>query len=65
MKRLLAVVLATLVLMTPDIRAAYDSDTPVDFTLQQLRGEELSLKDLRGKWVVLNYLFIRSPTKQE
>ena len=55
MKRLLTVVLITLVLMTPAIQAVYDSDTPVDFTLQQLRGEEISLKDFRGKWVVLNY----------
>ena len=55
MKRLLTVVLIALAWITLDIQAAYDSDKPVDFTLQQLRGEELSLKDFRGKWVVLNY----------
>ncbi len=34
---------------------AYDKDEPVDFTLQQLHGEETSLSELRGKWIVLNY----------
>jgi thiol-disulfide isomerase/thioredoxin len=31
------------------------SDQPVDFSLQQLRGQELSVSEFRGKWVVLNY----------
>ena len=35
--------------------AAYESDDPVDFALEQLHGDEVSLSDYRGKWVVLNY----------
>lgn len=31
------------------------SDQPVDFTLQQLRGQDVSVSEFRGKWVVLNY----------
>lgn len=33
----------------------HSSDQPVDFTLQQLRGQEVGVSDFRGKWVVLNY----------
>jgi thiol-disulfide isomerase/thioredoxin len=35
--------------------AAYETDYPVEFTLPQLGGGEVSLADHRGKWVVLNY----------
>jgi len=35
--------------------AAEESAEPVDFTLPRLHGEDLSLSELRGKWVVLNY----------
>lgn len=35
--------------------AAYESEDPVDFALEQLHGNEVSLSDYRGKWVVLNY----------
>ena len=35
--------------------AAYESDDPVDFALEQLHGDEVSLSDYRGQWVVLNY----------
>jgi thiol-disulfide isomerase/thioredoxin len=31
------------------------NDEPVDFTLPQLHGEDVTLSDLRGKWVVINY----------
>ncbi len=36
-------------------QAAYADDAPVDFTLPRLHGEALSLAELRGRWVVLNY----------
>jgi thiol-disulfide isomerase/thioredoxin len=35
--------------------AAYETETPVDFGLQQLGGGEVSLSDFRGEWVVVNY----------
>ena len=55
MKRTLSIVLTTLFLMAPVIQAGEKNDQPVDFTLTQLRGEEVSLSDFRQKWVVLNY----------
>ena len=53
--KLLAVTLMALMLSVPGLRAAYESEEPVDFTLAQLHGEQMSLADLRGNWVVLNY----------
>ena len=44
-----------LVLFAPLTWAAYETEEPVDFTLQQLGGEEVSLSDYRGQWVVVNY----------
>jgi len=35
--------------------APYNGDEPVNFTLQRLHGGELSLSELRGQWVVVNY----------
>ena len=35
--------------------AAYETEDPVDFSLRQLGGGEVSLSDLRGDWVVINY----------
>jgi len=35
--------------------ARYETTEPVDFTLPRLEGGELSLSDLRGGWVVVNY----------
>ena len=35
--------------------AAYVTEEPVDFTLAQLGGDEISLSDYRGEWVVINY----------
>lgn len=35
--------------------AAYETEEPVDFTLAQLGGGEVSLSDFRGEWVVVNY----------
>lgn len=37
------------------LQAGESSDEPVDFTLQRLGGKDMSLKELRGSWVVLNY----------
>lgn len=34
---------------------AYETEEPVDFTLAQLGGGEMSLSDYRGEWVVINY----------
>ena len=36
-------------------QAAYETEQPVDFTLQQLGGGAVSLSDYRGEWVVVNY----------
>ncbi len=35
--------------------AAYETEEPVDFTLARLGGEDVSLSDYRGEWVVINY----------
>jgi thiol-disulfide isomerase/thioredoxin len=37
------------------IPAAYETDYPVNFTLEQLGGGSVSLSDYRGGWVVVNY----------
>mgnify|MGYP003547466372 CR=1 FL=1 len=42
-------------LFAPAGQADYASDAPIDFTLQQLGGGEVSLSDYRGEWVVVNY----------
>ena len=55
MTRVITIVLTSLVLMVTGLYAAYESEEPVDFTLQQLRGEAVSLSDYRQKWVVINY----------
>lgn len=34
---------------------AYETEEPVDFTLQVLGGGEIALSDYRGEWVVINY----------
>lgn len=55
-RRLLMTLAAGLALMTclPAV-AAYETDYPVEFTLPQLGGGEVSVADYRGQWVVLNY----------
>ena len=55
MTRKLIPILMILCLSVEQLPAAYESDEPVDFTLQQLHGDEISVSDFRGKWVVLNY----------
>lgn len=55
MTRKLIPILMILCLSVQQLPAEYESDEPVDFTLQQLHGDEVSVSDFRGKWVVLNY----------
>lgn len=55
MTSLIRTAFLTMLLATPCVQAAYDSDTPVDFSLQRLHGEKVSLSDYRQQWVVLNY----------
>ena len=55
MKKTLILALAVFVLTTTSACADDESQEPVDFTLQQLHGETVSLSDYRPKWVVLNY----------
>ncbi len=47
----------TLVLILPVSlqAAAYEGKGPVNFKLKGLHGEDLSLDEFRGKWLVLNY----------
>jgi thiol-disulfide isomerase/thioredoxin len=47
--------LAGLALTTAPAWAQYETQEPVDFTLQQLGGGAVSLSDYRGQWVVVNY----------
>lgn len=35
--------------------AAYETTEPVDFTLVQLGGGDVTVSDYRGEWVVVNY----------
>jgi thiol-disulfide isomerase/thioredoxin len=35
--------------------AAYETEEPVDFSLPQLGGGQVSLSDFRGEWVLINY----------
>jgi thiol-disulfide isomerase/thioredoxin len=47
--------IAVLALFVSVARADYETDDPVDFTLPQLGGGQVSLSDFRGQWVVVNY----------
>jgi thiol-disulfide isomerase/thioredoxin len=47
--------LAAATLLGATSRAEYETEEPVDFTLQQLGGGAVSLSDYRGEWVVVNY----------
>jgi thiol-disulfide isomerase/thioredoxin len=47
--------LAAAPLLSATLRAEYETEEPVDFTLQQLGGGAVSLSDFRGEWVVVNY----------
>lgn len=55
MIKLIKLALLTTFLAVPCVQAAYESDTPVDFSLQRLHGDTVSLSDYRQQWVVLNY----------
>ena len=55
MKKTLILALVAFVLNVTSACADDESQEPVDFTLQQLHGETVSLSDFRQKWIVLNY----------
>ena len=55
MKSSKKLMLLLLVFLAPFARAAYETEEPVDFTLQQLGSGEVALSDYRGQWVVVNY----------
>ena len=55
MKRMRIFTLVAALLATAALQAAYESEEPVDFTLLQLHGDQVSLADFRQQWVVLNY----------
>ena len=54
-KVLIKSILLGLILATGAAQAEFETDEPVDFSLQQLGGGEVALSDYRGKWVVVNY----------
>jgi len=47
--------LALTLLVAPRLHARDERIGPVDFSLQQLHGETVTLSGFRPKWVVLNY----------
>ena len=55
MTRVFSVALMLMVFIAPDLRADSEGELAVDFTLQQLHGDAVSVSDFRQKWVVLNY----------
>ena len=55
MKRIGTWALLPLLLFALAAAAAYETDDPVDFTLEQLGGGDVQLSDFRGEWVVVNY----------
>jgi thiol-disulfide isomerase/thioredoxin len=55
MTRISSIVLVIFMLVAPGVQAAQESEPPVDFTLQRLHGDKVSLSEFRQKWVVLNY----------
>ena len=55
MTKLTILALLAVFLAATCVHAAYESDTPVDFSLQRLHGDTVSLSDYRQQWVVLNY----------
>lgn len=56
MNRILEFLIAAALLATSALATAeYETEEPVDFTLQRLGGGEVALSDYRGDWVVFNY----------
>jgi len=53
-KTIQIMLLILLFCLTADV-LANENNEPVDFTLPKLHGEDVTLSNLRGKWVVLNY----------
>lgn len=54
--RLVRLILAgVLIVSAPAAMPAYETDGPVNFTLDRLGGGQVSLSDYRGQWVVVNY----------
>ena len=46
---------AALALSLCTVQAAYETDEPVDFSLENLGGGQVALSDFLGQWVVVNY----------
>ena len=46
---------AALALSLCTVQAAYETDEPVDFSLENLGGGQVELSDFLGQWVVVNY----------
>ena len=55
MKRILITILLVSFMTSPGLQASVESEQAIEFTMQQLHGEERSLSEFRGKWVILNY----------
>jgi thiol-disulfide isomerase/thioredoxin len=55
MTRFLSLVLFVFISTSSGLLASDQSEEPIDFTLQQLHGEAVSVSDFRPNWVVLNY----------
>ena len=55
MKNIRKWLILALVLFVPLSWAVYETEEPVDFSLQQLGGGVVSLSDYLGQWVVVNY----------
>jgi thiol-disulfide isomerase/thioredoxin len=55
MTRILMTVMMAFLLASPNLLASDETEEPIDFTLQYLHGEEVSLSEFRSNWVVLNY----------
>jgi thiol-disulfide isomerase/thioredoxin len=54
-KELAACLLACAWFFLTPLHADYETEEPVDFTLEQLGGGDVSLSDYRGEWVIVNY----------
>jgi len=55
MKNIRKWLILALVLFAPLTWAVYETEEPVDFSLQKLGGGEVSMSDYLGQWVVVNY----------
>ncbi len=49
------ILLGIMLAVAAPARADFETEEPIDFTLRQLGGGEVSISDFRGKWVVVNY----------